>query len=291
MEYRTRDGQNITGNDKQDRFLARLYGTHTGRACVKVLIAPEVSELGGRLLSSHMSRVFIRPFIRRNGIDMSQYERKKYRSYNDFFTRQVKPEMRPVDETPSHLVSPCDGKLSAYTVCEEGKIRIKGTDYTVASLLRDRNLAARYIGGTALVFRLTIDDYHRFLYIDEGEVGDTRTIEGVYHTINPAAGKRYPIYKENHRDCTVLETEHFGPVTMIEVGALMVGRIVNHPSSAPVARGMEKGYFEFGGSTIVLLFEKSRIVVDNDILLNSRSGIETIVKAGEKIGMMAPSLY
>lgn len=284
MEYRTRDGQSIRENDSQDAFLERLYGTRLGRTCVKLLIHPALSELGGRLLSTRLSCFMIRPFIRKNHIDMTQYEQVNYTSYNDFFTRKVRKNMRLFDRNPNHLVSPCDGKLMVYPVSEEGILSIKHTPYTVQSLLRDGNLAQHYIGGTALVFRLTVDDYHRFFYIDSGRKSSNRTISGVYHTVNPVANDVYPIYKENHREYSLLASDHFGTILMMEVGALMVGRIVNHHEACRAERGMEKGYFEFGGSTIVLLFEPDTIQVDEDILVNTREGIETVVKAGEKIG-------
>lgn len=284
MEYRTRDGKSIYGNGHQDAFLERLYGTGLGRQCVRLLVCPAVSKLGGKILSTRLSRLMIPPFIRKNHIDMAQYEKAEYCSYNDFFTRKARENMRSFDMRPDHLVSPCDGKLMAYPVSREGVLQIKGTMYTLPLLLRDRKLAGRYTGGTALVFRLTVDDYHRFFYVDSGTRSGNRSIAGVYHTVNPAANDVYPIYKENHREYSLLASDHFGRILMMEVGALMVGRIVNHHEACRVERGMEKGYFEFGGSTIVLLFEPDTVRIDGDILENTQEGIETVVKAGEKIG-------
>ena len=109
------------------------------------------------------------------------------------------------------------------------------------------------------------------------------------HTVNPIANDVYPIYKENAREYSILHTDAFGDILMMEVGALLVGRIVNHHGAAEVRRGQEKGYFQFGGSTVVLLVEKGRLTVDSDILANSAEGAETIVKMGEKIGCAALS--
>lgn len=284
MEYCTRDGYIVSANNKQDKIASRLYGTAAGRILVSLLIRPGISKVGGKLLSSRSSRLLIRPYVKKSGIDMSQYEHMRYRSYNDFFTRRVLPGMRPVDNDPSHLISPCDGKLTVLPITADGILRIKDTDYTVISLLRDRPLAEKYLGGTAFIFRLTVDDYHRYMFMDSGELKGGRFIKGVYHTVHPAAGERYPVYKENSRDYSIFESDNFGPVIVMEVGALLVGRIVNRPVGHPVERGVEKGHFEYGGSTIVLLFEKDRIVPDRDILYNSAAGLETIVKAGEKIG-------
>ena len=129
-----------------------------------------------------------------------------------------------------------------------------------------------------------MDDYHRYCYIDNGTKTDNTFIAGELHTVNPIALERYNIYKRNCREYTVLHTENFGDVVQIEVGAMMVGRIVNNHGEASFVRGEEKGRFEFGGSTIVMLFGRDSISVDHDILCNSAEGIETVVKLGEKIG-------
>ena len=127
-------------------------------------------------------------------------------------------------------------------------------------------------------------DYHRYCYAESGEKGENIRIPGVFHTVNPAANDRYPIYKENTREYTLLETRQFGTVLQMEVGATMVGRIVNYHGAKTVTRGEEKGRFEFGGSTVILCLEKDRAMVDADILKNTAAGIETVVKMGEKIG-------
>lgn len=285
MEYRTRDHQTVRGNDGQDRLLSALYGSAPGRGLVSLLVRPWISALGGWFLSTGFSKLLIQSFIRKNHIDMEQYQKKDYKSYNDFFTRKIRPQMRPVDRVPGHLISPCDGKLTVIPITGEGRLVIKGISYTVGSLLRDEKLAERYQGGQALVFRLTVDDYHRFLYPDSAKKSKNRRISGCYHTVNPAAAEKFPIYKENHREYCLLKTENFGTLLMMEVGALMVGRIVNHHEAAMVERGQEKGYFEFGGSTIVLLIQRDRAEIDSDILRNTEDGIETIIRAGEKIGV------
>ena len=104
------------------------------------------------------------------------------------------------------------------------------------------------------------------------------------HTVNPIANDVYPIYVQNSREYSLLHTDTFGDVRMMEVGALLVGKIVNHHGEAQVQRGQEKGYFQFGGSTVVLLLEKDRVQLDADIIANSRENCETIVKMGENIG-------
>ena len=268
----------------QDRFLARLYGSAAGRLLLKPLVSPVVSRVAGALLNTRLSTVLIKPFIRANGIDMSPYEPGPYRSYNAFFSRRIKPECRPIDRDPAHLIAPCDSKLTALPISRELRFTLKNTEYTLQSLLRDEALARAFEGGYALIFRLTVDDYHRYCYIADGTKGDNVRIPGVLHTVNPIANDHVPIYKENAREYTVLHTEAFGDVVMMEVGALLVGRIVNHHQAAAVRRGEEKGYFQFGGSTVVLLLEKERVCMDADILENTRCGRETVVRMGERIG-------
>ena len=150
MDCRDRAGRRVEGGEGQDRFLRGLYGTRGGRVCVKLLIQPWVSKLGGRVLNSRLSRVGIPRFIEKNKIDMSQYEERSFRSYNDFFMRRIKPEMRPVSMEATRLISPCDSRLTVHEITESSCFAIKGTMYTMESLLRDKALARVYDGGTLL---------------------------------------------------------------------------------------------------------------------------------------------
>lgn len=284
---KNRSGAVVSGGDAQDRLLAALYGKPLGRMLLRPLVSPVVSKAAGAFLSSRLSVGLIRPFIRRNGIDMTQFEDTRYTSYNEFFSRKIKPEARTVDMDARHLIAPCDSKLTALRITPDQRFTLKNTVYTLESLLRDRELAAHYEGGWALIFRLTVDDYHRYCYAADGEKGENVRIPGVLHTVNPIANDYYPIYKENSRERSVLSTEVFGDILMMEVGALLVGRIVNHHGAAQVKRGQEKGYFQFGGSTVVLLIEKDRAKIDPDILQNSAEGAETVVRFGERIGCAA----
>ena len=282
-----RDGRVVDIPGGQDQLLARLYTTVWGRALLRPLVSPIVSRAAGWFLSTGLSKGLIAPFIRSNHIDMSQFPEEDYASYNAFFFRKIKPELRPINQDPDALISPCDSKLTVLPVTREGVFTLKNTRYTVQSLLQSEALTRKYEGGLALIFRLTVDDYHRYCYIADGEkTGNTR-IPGVLHTVNPIANDVYPIYVQNSREYSLLHTDVFGDVLMMEVGALLVGRIVNHHGEAHVRRGQEKGYFQFGGSTVVLLLEKGRALVDEDILRNSRESFETIVKMGEKIGQKA----
>ena len=287
MTYMTRDGQILGADDAQDRLITFLYNSSFGNLALKVLTLPWLSKLAGAFLSTPPSALLIDSFIKKNKISLKDCEPKKYTSFNDFFTRELKPEARLIDFEPSHLISPCDSKLTILPIGEDSEFEIKHVTYSLLSLLRDKKLAEKYIGGTALLFRLGVTDYHRYCYPDNARKSRNRYLPGVFHTVNPIAATARHIYAENSRELTLLHTENFGDILQMEVGALLVGRIHNHHGKEKVYRGQEKGYFMFGGSTIILLLEKGRFVADEDLLYNSLAGYETEVKYGEKIGCKA----
>ena len=287
MIWRDRNGNLVPGDDGQDRFLEWMYGTRPGRLLVKLMIRPGVSRAAGWLLDRRVSALAVRPFIRKNHICMDDFEQRRFRSFNDFFTRRVLPGKRPVDDAPAHLIAPCDSKLTVYDIRPDSRFRVKGTEYTLEGLLQSKELAETFLGGTLLLFRLTVGDYHRYAYIDSGFVTGSTRISGVFHTVNPAAASRCPIYRENTREYSLLESQQFGTVLQMEVGAAMVGRIVNAPGSRNVRRGEEKGRFEFGGSTVIVLLQKGRAILDADLLRNTAQDAETVVRLGERIGIKA----
>ena len=183
------------------------------------------------------------------------------------------------------LVSPCDGKVTVSRIGSDSRFFIKDTPYTLERLLENKKLAERYLGGYAVILRLTVDDYHHYCYVADGEKSPAVKIPGVFHTVNPAANDACQIYHENSREYCLLKTKRFGTIIMMEVGAMMVGKITNlEPGACEVKKGEEKGYFEFGGSTIVVLLQHGKIRLDADLIENSESGYETIVRMGERIG-------
>lgn len=271
----------------QDRVLRLLYGNRAGRMVLGWLIRPEVSKLVGRFMDTGLSRIMINPFIKKNDIDISVCQKNEFDSYNDFFKRKLVPGARAIDMTDEGFVSPCDSRLTVYDIedAERQTFNIKDSEYTVASLLRDKKLARHYRGGKLWLFRLCVDDYHRYIYNVSGKQSDVRRIEGLYHTVNPIASEYYDIYKENTREYCLIRTQDAGTIIDMEVGALLVGRIVNrYVDSTDVRRGEEKGYFEFGGSTIILLIQKDKVAPLDRIVENSRKDIETRVRQGELVG-------
>ena len=263
-----------------------LYHTVPGRWLLQLLIRPGISKALGAFLDTGLSRHLVKPFVQSTKLDLSDYPERPYSSFNDFFTRTVREGRRPVDMDPHTLIAPCDGKLTVYPITAEGLFDIKHSVYSVTDLLRNNTLAAEFEGGTCLIFRLTPDDFHRYSFPDEGKVLETKVLPGVLHTVRPLAFRRYPVFSENAREYALLETANFGKVIQMEVGALFVGRIVNHPLTA-FTRGQEKGKFEFGGSTVILLLQKGAAVIDEELLENTREGYESIVRLGQKIGQKA----
>lgn len=262
-----------------------LYRNAFGRLILKLLIRPFVSKLGGFYMNRKCSCRMINKFVKKNNIDLSQYDMTDIKCYNDFFSRKILPGKRIIDSNPKRLISPCDSKLQAFKIEENSIFKIKDAYYKVEDLVNDKALSEEYIGGYCLVFRLTVDDYHRYCYIDKGTKTKNTHIKGVFHTVNPIALERYNFYQRNSREYTILNTDNFGKVVQIEVGALMVGKINNHHQEYSFIKGEEKGTFLFGGSTIVLLV-KDNIIIDEDILTNTLNNDETIVKYGEGIGTL-----
>ena len=270
----------IDTNAKSVQF---LYNNFFGRLILKILITPFISKLNGIRYSKKHSTKIIPKFILKNEIDMSDYPEKKYTSFNDFFIRKIIKEKRPISNINSNLISPCDSLLTVYKINDDLTFNLKNSTYTVSELLKDEILAKKYHNGYLLLFRLTVRDYHHYCYIDNGIREEYKKINGVLHTVNPIACKKVKVYSENSREYTILHLDNFGDVIQVEVGALMVGKIKNN-SSKEFKRGDEKGYFEFGASTIIMLFEENRIAINDDILLYSKKEIETRVKYGETIG-------
>lgn len=280
-----RKGNITEENSIQDRFLEKLYLSAIGRIALRFMISPLFSKIGGKILDSGLSKILIYPFIKKHSIRLSEYEKKRYNSYNDFFTRKMLLGARHINRKNNIFISPCDSRLSVYKIDEKNMFSIKNTKYTAESLLRNKKLAKSFCGGYIWIFRLCVEDYHHYIYTDKGKVSENFKISGVFHTVNPVANDNYPIYKENTREYCVIQSENFGKMIQMEVGALLVGKIKNRPCGKLIYRGQERGYFAFGGSTIILMTQRGKARPDTDILKNSKNGIETIVKLGEHVGI------
>ncbi len=263
-----------------------LYSTVIGTIVLAFATRKTVSKAGSLYMNSKNSRRLIKPFIKKNKIDMSEYEDKQFKSFNDFFTRKILSGRRPFSKRVSDVMAVADSKLLYYEIDDNLEMQIKGKTYTTRELLRDSGLAEEYRNGVCLVFRLDVDDYHRYSFIDDGEVISNKKINGILHTVGPIAFKKHKVFKQNQREFSILKTKNFDNVIQMEVGAMLVGKIKNHDIKE-FKRGDEKGYFLFGGSTVVVLFKENVVKIDKDIVNNSKKDIETKVKLGETIGKRA----
>lgn len=273
--------QKIQDDSKGLKF---LYRTVPGRIVLKLLCAPGISKLGGSYLSSSLSKSLIPSFIRKNNIDISLYEECDYHDFNEFFTRKIRPEMRPIDMTPESFTAPCDGLLSVYHIKGDTVIPVKQSRYTIADLLGSEEKAKFFEDGECLVFRLCVDHYHRYAFNDNCRADKPYFIKGRLHTVRPIALEKVPVFTSNSREITFMETENFGTVAQIEVGAMLVGKIKNHEGITRGERGMEKGMFLYGGSTVILLLQKGKVRLFEDFYRNTAEYFETPVVWGEKIG-------
>lgn len=259
-----------------------FYGTHFGRFLLKKILASRVDRLCVKFLCSHVSRFLVRGYAKRHGIIMEP--KAKYATFRDFFIR-FKPGISPIDLTPGHLISPCDGWLSVYPIKADSTFHIKGADYRLCDFLNTQMIdETHYEDGLCLVFRLCASDYHHYCYIDDGYQGANHYIPGELHSVQPLACETYPVYTLNRRVWTLLTTEHFGPVIQTAIGALIVGGIVNDRENCRVRRGAEMGHFELAGSTIVLLFQRDRLTLAPHIKGQTAEGRELRVEQGMFLG-------
>lgn len=287
-----------TGEEKIEKvpgenFLKFLYYQPLGKLSLEALVKRKfVSAWYGKKMDAPASKEKIVDFAESLGIDLQEAEKelKEFTSFNDFFYRKLKKGARTWDMQEDVLVSPADGKVLAYENIDEfSSFFLKGQEFSLESLFRSKELAAKYKGGSFIIVRLAPVDYHRYHFPADGKVSASRKIEGYYYSVSTHAIRvNANIFLENKREYVLLETKAFGDIAYFEIGATMVGGI--HQTFVPdsfVKKGQEKGYFDFGGSTCLLLFEKGKVKIDEDLLENTKKGIETKVYVGEKIAYEA----
>lgn len=273
-----------------EKYLNWLYSSPVGKGLLELLVKKKgFSKVYGFYCDSKLSTKKIKSFIEDLGIDMNKYEKEvsDFNSFNDFFIRELKHEHISFSSNSEDLISPCDGRLLVYdNLYSKKELEIKGFNYTLDELLQDKLIASEYEGGTALVFRLCPTDYHRFHFIDNGFCTSPTKIKGSYYSVNPISLDRVKkVFVQNKREWSVLKSENFNKVIYMEVGATCVGSIIQtYNKDSKVNRGDEKGYFKFGGSTVILILKKDTIKIHKDILDHSKDNIETLISMGETIG-------
>ncbi len=259
--------------------------------CILPFVDGVFSKVYGYLQKTAWSRKKIRPFINAYQIDESEFTSPtdSFGSFNDFFIRKLKPACRPIASDPNKAVLPADARYLAYqNVSEVPGFFIKGQTFSLETLLNNPALARRYAEGSMVIARLCPTDYHRFHFPCHGVASKPHLINGPLYSVNPMAlSKNLSILWENKRFVTEIDSPEFGTVLYVEIGATAVGSVhQTYAFDQAIQKGQEKGYFSFGGSCLVLLFEKGRIQLDADLLSNSRRYLETYAHFGESLGAL-----
>lgn len=269
------------------KVLKWLYYSTTGKASLELLMKRKiVSWICGMYMDSPFSKRQIKKFITQYDIDMSEALEEDYatfKNFNNFFYRKLKPSKRPIGE---QIVSPADGKILAFqNIAAIDEFFVKGSSFDLKRFLNNEELYQQYRGGSMIIVRLAPTDYHRFHFPCDGKISDTKLISGSYYSVSPIAlKKKLEIFCQNKRTISILETPKHGKILISEIGATMVGSIFQtYTPNSTVSAGEEKGYFAFGGSTVVLLFKNPNIKMDDDLIRNTKNGMETSIKMGDTI--------
>ncbi len=272
------------------RLLDWCYNTQPGMWLTRALLSRRaVSIAYGWYCRRKWTRRRIVPFARAMGVDLSEIIEPldSFGSFSEFFCRSIDLTRRPIDPDPTRLISPVDGRLFVLSGCDKNTpLVIKGGLFDMARLLSNSTLACRFDGGTIVTSRLYLNDYHHFHFPDSGVAQKPQSIPGRYFAVSPYAREwKVPFCSENHRVVTLLDSDHFGTIAIVEIGAFTVGSIRQcFCPGVHVTKGERKGLFELGGSLVVLVFERGAVQIDDDLHNNSQAGIETLVRMGEGIG-------
>lgn len=273
-------------------WLRWLYSRSiTGQVALHVLVKRALLTWWyGRRMDHPRSVHQVLPFIVEHDLDVDEFAKQAmaYKTFNEFFYRKLKDSARPVDPSPDSAVLPADGRHLVFpNVDEADGFYVKGERFELAELLGGELVAKQFAGGAMLISRLAPCDYHRFHFPCSGTPGRASLIKGPLYSVNPIAVRRnVRRLVENKRMITVVDTERFGTVVMVEVGATMVGGILQtYVPGRSVRKGEEKGLFKFGGSCVITLFQKGRIVFDSDLREQSARFVETYAKMGERLGV------
>lgn len=266
------------------------YCNPFGRLALEAFVKrPFFSQWYGWRMNRAVSKRKILPFIRTYGLDVNEFAEppESFRSFNEFFYRHLKPEARPIDPDSAAVVFPADARHLGFPDASQIEgVFVKGQRFDLTRLLGDATLAAHYAKGAVVLSRLCPVDYHRFHFPLAGKPTQTLPLNGPLYSVNPIALRRKLSYLwENRRTLTLLKTEHCGTVLMLEIGATNVGSIVQTFSpDQNVNKGDEKGYFEFGGSSTLLLFEPGRVQLAADLVEQSRNQRELYARVGDRLG-------
>ncbi|KAH6823370.1 phosphatidylserine decarboxylase 2 [Perilla frutescens var. hirtella] len=254
-----------------------------------------ISEKQGRKMNSPESAKDIEKFIClfKDQINLSEikYPLEHFKTFNEFFIRELKASSRPITSAEIDDIAVCaaDSRLMAFETAEDSmRFWIKGRKFSVQGLLGTELCSNAFSDGSLVIFRLAPQDYHRFHVPVSGTIEKFVEIPGCLYTVNPIAvnSKYCNVFTENKRTVSIISTKEFGKVAFVAIGATMVGSIsFSKKEDDYVKKGDEFGYFSFGGSTVICVFEKDTIKIDDDLLDNSSRHLETLVSVGMRLGV------
>lgn len=273
-----------------EKPLRFAYETAIGRLCLEAVIKRRwFSTAYGKWADCRCSAREILPFVKRFGLDPGEFLEapESYRTFNDFFSRKLRPEARPVSPGKTDISFPADGRhLWIPDLAGSGTIYAKGQRFDLPALLGDAGLAREFASGSALISRLCPTDYHRFHFPLEGTPKEPSVLNGPLYSVNPIALARTLSYLwQNKRQLTVIDDSPVGRYLFLEIGATNVGSIVNtHPPRQKALRGTEKGTFRFGGSMVILVFPPDSFEPDDDLANQSADGVELYARVGDRAG-------
>jgi phosphatidylserine decarboxylase len=278
-----------------DKFIKFLYTSVAGQKIGTLFTNKYFSKTYGAFQDLPSSSRKVRPFIEKFNINIADYEpgtrpaldpRDSYRTFNEFFIRRFKLGKRSFVTDPHCMPAFAEARYVGFDAINDEKFYpVKGNYLKAKDLIGNDQVSKIFEGGPLLIARLCPVDYHRYHYPDSGKVLDHFRVPGAYDSVNPFALRyKNQIFIKNERYVSILQTENFGRLAYIEVGAICVGKIVqSHRWNKPFMRGEEKGYFLFGGSTVVLLGEKGAWKPSSDISSNTANGIETYLHLGAEV--------
>jgi phosphatidylserine decarboxylase len=266
-------------------WLNWLYNNPVGEWSLEAFVKRKaLSEWYGDKMDSPESADKIKGFVETYDINMDEALKQDFSSFNDFFYRKLKPSARPINTDSNVIVSPADGKILAYENISNQDFIVKGYRFNLLKYLQSDKLYNIFKDGTLIIVRLCPTDYHRFHFPVSGIIAFGEQIDGDLYSVSPIAlRKKAKLICLNKREYVLMYNKDLRNILISEVGATMVGSIIQTYEDNNVEKGEEKGFFKFGGSTVILLFEKGKIQIDQDLIENTKKGLETEVKMGEQI--------
>lgn len=275
-----------------ETWLRWTYAAGLGKFALNLFVKRAIlSRYYGWKMSQKVSAHRVLPFIVDYNLDVDEFAKKPYsfKTFNEFFYRALKPGARPIADAGNErtAVLPADGRHLAFqNVDVAAGFYAKGQRFDLASFFGSEELGREFAGGSLVISRLCPVDYHRFHFPVAGTPGEPRLINGFLYSVSPIALRQNLAYLwENKRVVTLVESPVFGKVGVCEIGATMVGSIMQtHMANRAAAKGEEKGLFKFGGSCVVTIFKAGKIKLDPDLLEPASAGLEVYARMGDRLG-------